>query len=123
MIDVKDARKALDMHILQTLAEGESPFGITDTYYYLAAFEGEHVTRALARALLRDLTDRGLCQYRSGLFTEEGETAGSGYGITHKGLAYYNRATEFGKVLEDAFTYGTGVMMDGKRIEPAEIQQ
>lgn len=42
------------------------------------------VTRALAR--------KGYTYFQRGLFTEDGELAGSGYGVTEKGYAYRDRA-------------------------------
>ena len=41
----------------------------------------------LIRAILRQLVDQGLAEYRRGLFTEDGEVAGSGYAATLAGMA------------------------------------
>lgn len=43
------------------------------------------IPREIARAVLRVLRQRGLVAYKSGLWTEDGEMAGAGYGITKAG--------------------------------------
>lgn len=89
MDDLRVARQVLDKVILTTMIEGGAAFGLTENYYHLAAFETELIPREIARAILRDLTDRGLCHFRRGLFDEDGVVAGAGYGITLKGIAYH----------------------------------
>lgn len=95
--DMDSVRDTLDYEILSSITWGDAPFGITETYYRLSMFEGDYITRDMARALLRNLTDRGYCRFRRGLFTEDGEVAGSGYGITGKGIEHL-------KELEEKFT-------------------
>lgn len=86
----QNARRMFDRHILECIVEkGEAAFGATETFYGLAFFMNDWVTKDLARALLRDLTDRGLCHFHRGLFNDDGVPAGSGYGVTEKGLEYY----------------------------------
>lgn len=47
--------------------------------------------RELTRGALRALADRGLARFERGLMTEDGELAGSGYGITKAGAhAFWN---------------------------------
>lgn len=44
--------------------------------------------RDVISATLRHLTDRGLTRFQRGLFTEDGDPAGSGYSLTAEGLAF-----------------------------------
>lgn len=81
----------LDRHIIQDMAESGGSFGPLETCWGISAFVNEWLTRDMVRAILRSLTDRGYCYYARGLFTEGGEVAGAGYGLTAKGLDYYNR--------------------------------
>jgi hypothetical protein len=53
----------------------------------IAKFLG--ISREMTRATLLELRDEGLVTYERGLFTEDGEVAGSGYGITMAGRALY----------------------------------
>tara|TARA_R110000737_G_scaffold239142_2_gene251177 strand:- start:4717 stop:4998 length:282 start_codon:yes stop_codon:yes gene_type:complete len=85
--DLKAARSALDHHILQRLAQVG-----TECCLSLRHFETEHVTKEIARAVLRSLADHGLCYYSRGLTTDDGEFAGAGYGITDAGIARLNMA-------------------------------
>jgi len=41
------------------------------------------------RAALRQLRNKGYATYERGLFTEDGEVAGSGYTCTDAGLRHY----------------------------------
>ena len=81
----------MEMHVLKEMCEGYQPFGPTETYYGLAVFAHDGVTKDLARGILRAMTDRGLCQYKSGLFSEDGEPRGSGYAATDAGVARYKQ--------------------------------
>ncbi len=71
----------LDRHVLQYMDECVPD----DFCCYLASLTNEWITKDMARGIVRSLTDRGFCRYESGLFTEDGEVAGSGYGITRQG--------------------------------------
>lgn len=44
------------------------------------------LTRDFVRAACRSLTDMGFAEYQSGLWTDDGEMAGSGYAITATGI-------------------------------------
>lgn len=88
MITVGDAKERLEVAVLRELASAKT-FGRFDTYSTLSRVTSPRlITRDIAGALLRDLTNRGLARFQSGLWTEDGEPAGSGYGITPKGLRY-----------------------------------
>ena len=90
MTDIDAARRAIDEHVLGVMFAGYIPdFGVCETFFGLSAFATPGITREIARGVLRDLTDKGLCHYRSGLFTEDGEVAGAGYGLTSEGIATY----------------------------------
>jgi hypothetical protein len=53
----------------------------TDYCYSYAAFESDGFDRATLKTAMTDLRERGYVQYERGLMTEEGEVAGSGFGI------------------------------------------
>ena len=90
MDELKAARAAIDLHVLSVAFRSYVPdFGICETFFSLCAFETPDLPREMVRGVLRDLTDRGLCHYKSGLFTDDGRPAGSGYGLTRKGLVFY----------------------------------
>lgn len=66
-----------------------SPWGPTEVSFHFSVIMRETgISRDYARAACRSLTDRGLLQYRTGLFTDDGMTAGAGYGLTDDGIAY-----------------------------------
>lgn len=52
------------------------------------------LSRDMVRALLKGMTDKGLTQYQSGLFNEDGVPAGSGYGLTKAGWEHFNLPEE-----------------------------
>jgi hypothetical protein len=79
----------LDRHIIQHMVELHGSFGPLETCFHIRNFTNETITYDMARALCRSLTDRGYCRYHCGLFTEDGHVAGAGYGLTRKGLEYY----------------------------------
>jgi dienelactone hydrolase len=85
-----EIQRALDRPILQYMEEMRpSGFRRHEYAFQLVCFVHEPViTKDMARAICRSLTDRGYAFYMRGLFTEDGEVAGSGYGITEKGAAY-----------------------------------
>jgi hypothetical protein len=86
-MDAKQARDILDMCILSDMNNCTAVFGRYDTYYRLNDLgDPDIIPREMVRAICRDLTDRGMVRFRRGLFTEDGEVAGSGYGLTRKGL-------------------------------------
>lgn len=82
-----------DRHILQTMAElGYPPDsrGEPSIYFGIGHFTNDWLSRDMVSALLKDLTRRGLCRYRRGLFDDDGMVAGAGYGITRAGWQEYN---------------------------------
>lgn len=94
MIDQMDStypavKAFLDRHIIQTMVECCDGFGPLETCFSLSRFSDDWITKEMARAMLRDLTDRGMCRYAKGLMNEDGEVCGSGYGLTQNGLKYY----------------------------------
>lgn len=89
MNNIKDAQRCFDRVILRRMADPHAAFGYFETFYSLRALvDPSLLSRDMAGAICRSLKDRGFARYQRGLFTEDGETAGSGYGITRKGLAY-----------------------------------
>lgn len=80
-------QKFLHLHILSRAAEAHG----TDFEWFafpLNWFANEWITKDMARALCRDLRDRGFLRFERGLFNEDGMTAGSGYRITEAGRSY-----------------------------------
>ena len=93
-------QRALDRLILQYMEEMRPGGWKRHEYaFQLRCFVHEpEITKDMARAVCRSLADRGYAFYMRGLFTEDGEVAGAGYGITEKGAAYletlFEAATE-----------------------------
>ena len=84
-----EIRRALDRHILQYMVENQPGWCDPDGYaFHLSVFTNDWITKDMARAICRNLTDRGFCFYMRGLFTEDGEVAGAGYGVTENGRKY-----------------------------------
>jgi hypothetical protein len=87
---LSEIQRALDRRILQYMEECRpSSYDRHGFAFQLNCFVQEpEITKDMARAVCRSLTDRGYAFYMSGLFTEDGEVAGAGYGITDKGAEY-----------------------------------
>lgn len=81
-------RAFLDRHVLQYCADHGAGTDFDWLAFHLRCFENEWITKDMARAICRDLRDRGYMRFERGLFTEDGETAGSGYRITTAGREY-----------------------------------
>ncbi|QFT81199.1 hypothetical protein FIU89_11315 [Roseovarius sp. THAF27] len=89
MSGVIEARRALHRAILADLDNSSHAFGRYETFSHLRVLgDPQLLSRDIVRAICRDLTNRGFARYQRGLFTEDGIPAGSGYGITRRGLAY-----------------------------------
>lgn len=58
-----------------------------DSFYlgFDAIMQRSGLDRETVRLACRSLAKQGLAEYRRGLWTEDGEMAGSGYGCTRKG--------------------------------------
>lgn len=89
-ITARQAREVLELEILSDMNNKSSgSFSRYDFFHNLSALgDPQTIPREMVRAICRDLTNRGLAQYQRGLWTEDGMPAGSGYGITRRGLAY-----------------------------------
>jgi hypothetical protein len=85
------AEQCLELAVLAALAEADGG----DGFYFLSLARvagNTGLSRDLSRALLRSLTDQGLATYARGLFTDDGEVAGAGYGITRSGMIHLQAA-------------------------------
>ncbi|WP_417257385.1 hypothetical protein [Celeribacter sp.] len=78
----------LDRHVLQYMEENTGRSEFDWVAYHLRCFTNEWITKDMARAICRSLTDRGFAEYCRGLWTEDGEPAGAGYRITDAGRKY-----------------------------------
>jgi hypothetical protein len=89
-ISLPEIQAALDVHVLQIMQERcDGWYDPTEVAFSLRAFVVDPwITREIARGVCRSLTERGYAVYRRGLWTDDGEPGGAGYGITHKGVAY-----------------------------------
>lgn len=83
-----DVQKFLDQHVLEIMHDGTTSFGPYETGWNLSCFVNDWITKDMARAICRSLTDRGYCHYMRALWSDDGMPAGAGYGITPKGVAY-----------------------------------
>jgi hypothetical protein len=84
-----EAQRILDRHVLQHMEEcRDYGYRRTEYAFHLQCFVTDEVTKDMARAICRSLTDRGYAFYMRGLWSDEGYPGGAGYGITDKGAAY-----------------------------------
>lgn len=83
-------QRALDRHVLQIMEEcRDRSYGRHGFAFGLQWFvDDPWITKEMARAICRSLTDRGFAFYMRGLFDFDGRPQGAGYGITDKGAAY-----------------------------------
>lgn len=83
-------QRALDRHVLQIMEEcRDRSYGRHEYAFPLRCFADDPwITKEMARAICRSLTDRGFAFYMRGLFDDDGNPGGAGYGITDKGAAY-----------------------------------
>lgn len=74
------------LYVMESHQTGEFP---RESYAYHLKFLAEHtgLPREIVRAVCRSLTDQGLAFYMKGLWTDHGQPAGAGYGITDAGAA------------------------------------
>lgn len=89
-MSLQEIQEALDRHVLLYMMEAQnSTFSRDGCAFHLNSFvEMPWITKEMARAICRSLTDRGFAFYMRGLFTEDGDPAGAGYGITDAGAEY-----------------------------------
>lgn len=95
MTSIIEARRAMDRAILADMNNLCVTYERFETFHSLRSLGHKtFLSRDMTRAICRDLTDRGFAQYARGLFNEDGVPAGSGYGITPRGLAYLTALEE-----------------------------
>lgn len=71
-----------ELSCLQYMAE----YGGRDYFFnFITIMSHVDLTRAQVKRAVRSLARKGLAEFRSGLMTEDGEVAGSGYGATTEG--------------------------------------
>ncbi len=86
---MEQAQRTLDRHVLQHMEEcREWGYARHEYAFHLRCFVNDWVTKEMARAICRSLTDRGYAFYMRGLWSDEGYPRGAGYGITDKGAEY-----------------------------------
>jgi hypothetical protein len=86
--------KMLDHHVrvLRALSETTRPFGEYCVPFKTIGYEAEINDVRTVRRITRHLARKGFAQYWRGLWTDEGEVAGSGYCITPEGIAALSAA-------------------------------
>ena len=77
----------LDRHVLVYI-DDHGTNGFDWLAFNLRCFTNDWITRDMASAICKSLRDRGFLTYERGLWSEDGEPAGSGYAITDKGRKY-----------------------------------
>jgi len=70
--------------VLEQLAEDD------EVCFYFKSLAGDGLDIKAVRRACRSLARKGLAEFHRGLFNEDGQVAGSGYGITSDGLLYIN---------------------------------
>lgn len=79
--ELEDAMLVIMIDMCSTASFG------TETFFSFDALSRKTgIGRDYVRAICRSLTDQGLCWYLNTLFSEDGMVAGSGYGLTRKGI-------------------------------------
>ena len=107
-----------NLHALETLKraildELKQPY---ESFRYVATVaEDTGLPKDVTAAILRDMRDNGLVVYRRGLFTEDGEVAGSGYAITHVGTEHLKAEVPAGALV------WTAVFHDSADVEAVGI--
>ena len=88
---VAKALQTLEDEILVRMASrGAGP----EHCFWLKGLVDEDFSYDLVRTLVRGLSARGLAFYARGLFNDDGEVAGSGYGLTEEGLRHVSSLIE-----------------------------
>lgn len=95
-MSLPDIQKCLDRYILQIMEDHrDTSYGREEYAFHLRIFVSDPwITKDMARAVCRSLTDRGYAFYMRGLMTQDGMMGGAGYGITDKGAAYLQTLQE-----------------------------
>jgi len=85
--------EALEDQVLGAMMQGPHFDGepTATAFSFRCLEERAGLPREIVRALCRQLTDDGLACYARGLWTEDGEPFGAGYGITRKGIERLER--------------------------------
>lgn len=84
-----EVQKFLDRHVLKYMDEcHDGGYERHECAFHLSCFVNDWITKGMARAICRSLTDRGYAFYTRGLWSDDGIPAGAGYGITEKGAQY-----------------------------------
>lgn len=88
MDEIKSATDAIEKRVLAAMSWGVGGYDPEEcAHHFCGIMDSTGLSRDYVRAACRALVDRGLARYQVGLFTEDGEVAGAGYGITKAGLA------------------------------------
>lgn len=86
-MNTADKVTSLEDDLLITMLQISTAFSPLEACFHLKPLARRvGVTRDMARALCRKLTDDGFCRYQNALWTDGGEPAGSGYGLTPEGV-------------------------------------
>lgn len=85
---LREAAEALDYHVLSIL--NDRGYG-GEFCLRMSNFIDDGMTRDMAVATCRSLRQRGLAEFHRGLWSEDGEPAGSGYCITEAGKAHLEK--------------------------------
>jgi hypothetical protein len=84
--------------------------------------EDTGLTRPEVRSACRSLAQKGLARFASGLWTEDYEPAGSGYGLTYEGAKYASAAQfmadSLAALADGASRSATGNGSTGERLTP-----
>lgn len=94
--------------VLKQLAEND------EIALYFRSFDGLDIKQA--RRACRSLARKGLAEFHRGLFNDDGQVAGSGYGITEKGKAFVSPCDICGQYA----CYDYYVDEDGRMITPTK---
>ena len=88
MTDIENSIATIEMSVLKILNGYSEHSDYGQAWYTWKIAEDTGLTKEYARCALISLRNRGLVIWQRGLFSEDGQTAGSGYAISNQGQEY-----------------------------------
>ena len=97
---------ANEWRALQVLADGYNE----SSFYFRGVAQESGLPLKIVRRIVRSLARKGLAEYNRGLFNDDGQVAGSGYGCTRAGYEYAKERNE------KLFTEAAAIVVSHKKV-------